>query len=73
MWSFAAGTLWRSGRESGNTPAQKWSPEFKNHPPRDWRAAGPGRLGPTSAITKDLTFSSLFFIQHLYFFLEKCS
>lgn len=32
VWSPAAGALWRSGGESGNTPAQKWSTEFKNHP-----------------------------------------
>lgn len=32
VWSPAAGALWGSGGESGNTPAQKWSAAFKNHP-----------------------------------------
>lgn len=31
VWSPAAGALWESGGESGNTPAQKWSAEFKSH------------------------------------------
>lgn len=51
VWSFAAGALWRSSRETRNTPAQKWIPEFKSHPPRDWHAAGPGRLDPTATFT----------------------
>lgn len=42
VWSPAAGALWRSGGESGNTPAKKWSTEFKNHHSWDWDLIGPG-------------------------------
>ena len=31
VWSAAAGALWRSGGESGDSPAQKWSAESTNH------------------------------------------
>lgn len=51
MWSFAAGALWRSSRETRNASAEKWIPEFKNHPPRHRHATGPGRLDPIATFT----------------------
>lgn len=57
VWSSAAGALWRGGGESRNTPAQKWSTEFKNHHSWDWHLTGPGTI-LTLTISRLVTVST---------------